>query len=136
MSPNGPVPVFSSSMLASETAPKSHPVRVNGTHGAGVVELKVDDVLDGAGLVAQLAPPSCCTRRRRRPGRHRGRDDAGDRDKIGQLATETRLHHTTPVSNWDRHTQPALDFRPAAVSLQGESSTAALTDRDQPRLSR
>src|SRR2546427_11866167 len=36
MSPNGPVPVFSSSMFASETAPKSHPARVNGTHGAGV----------------------------------------------------------------------------------------------------
>src|SRR5712691_11934830 len=37
MSPNGPVPVFSSSMLAVETPPKSHPARVNGTHGAGVV---------------------------------------------------------------------------------------------------
>ena len=37
MSPNGPVPVFSSSMFASEMAPKSHPARVNGTHGAGVV---------------------------------------------------------------------------------------------------
>src|SRR5258708_2161607 len=37
MSPNAPVPVFSSSMLAVETPPKSHPARVNGTHGAGVV---------------------------------------------------------------------------------------------------
>ena len=36
MSPNGPVPVFSSSMFASEIAPKSQPARVNGTHGAGV----------------------------------------------------------------------------------------------------
>ncbi len=36
MSPNGPVPMFSSSMFASETAPKSQPARVNGTHGAGV----------------------------------------------------------------------------------------------------
>src|SRR5207245_6301558 len=36
MSPNGPVPVFSSSMFASETAPKSQPARVNGTQGAGV----------------------------------------------------------------------------------------------------
>ena len=37
MSPKGPVPVFSSSMFASEMAPKSQPARVNGTHGAGVV---------------------------------------------------------------------------------------------------
>ena len=37
MSPNGPVPVFSSSMFASETAPTSQPARVYGTHGAGVV---------------------------------------------------------------------------------------------------
>src|SRR5207253_11439664 len=37
MSPKGPVPVFSSSMFASEIAPKSQPARVNGTHGAGVV---------------------------------------------------------------------------------------------------
>src|SRR6184192_3250256 len=36
MSPNGPVPVFSSSMFASEIAPKSQPARVKGTHGAGV----------------------------------------------------------------------------------------------------
>src|SRR5207253_9934851 len=36
MSPKGPVPVFSSSMFASEIAPKSQPARVNGTHGAGV----------------------------------------------------------------------------------------------------
>ncbi len=36
MSPNGPVPMFSSSMFASETAPKSQPARVNGTQGAGV----------------------------------------------------------------------------------------------------
>src|ERR1044071_10175730 len=36
MSPAGPVPVFSSSMFASDTAPKSQPARVNGTHGAGV----------------------------------------------------------------------------------------------------
>ena len=37
MSPNVPVPVFSSSMFASEIAPKSQPARVKGTHGAGVV---------------------------------------------------------------------------------------------------
>src|SRR4030088_3646263 len=37
ISPNGPVPVFSSSMLAVETPPKLHPARVNGTQGAGVV---------------------------------------------------------------------------------------------------
>src|SRR5205807_284272 len=37
MSPKAPVPVFSSSMFAVETPPKSHPARVNGTHGAGVV---------------------------------------------------------------------------------------------------
>src|SRR5919201_3636938 len=36
MSPNGPVPVFSSSMFASEIAPKSQFAFVNGTHGAGV----------------------------------------------------------------------------------------------------
>src|SRR6266853_1327849 len=36
MSPKGPVPVFSSSMFAVETAPKLHPARVNGTQGAGV----------------------------------------------------------------------------------------------------
>jgi len=37
MSPPGPVPVFSSTMFADATAPKSHPARVYGTHGAGVV---------------------------------------------------------------------------------------------------
>src|SRR6266702_6029283 len=54
------------------------------------------------------------------------------------VSLRQRLAFTTrpPFSNRDRHTQPALDFRPAAVSLQGESSTAALTDRDQRRLSR
>src|ERR1700730_1973172 len=36
MSPNGPVPVFSSSMLAVETPPKLQPARVYGTQGAGV----------------------------------------------------------------------------------------------------
>src|SRR5947207_9024355 len=36
MSPKGPVPVFSSSMFASEMAPKSHPARVKEAHGAGV----------------------------------------------------------------------------------------------------
>src|SRR5436190_5097737 len=35
MSPAGPVPVFSSTVLASATAPKSQPARVYGTHGAG-----------------------------------------------------------------------------------------------------
>src|SRR6185312_4577102 len=37
MSPLGAVDVFSSSMLAVPTPPKSQPARVNGTHGAGVV---------------------------------------------------------------------------------------------------
>src|SRR5215470_8238510 len=37
MSPLGPVPVFSSTVLAVATAPKSHPARVNGTHGAGAL---------------------------------------------------------------------------------------------------
>src|SRR3984893_16304650 len=36
MSPNGPVPVFSSSMLAVENPPKLQPARVYGTQGAGV----------------------------------------------------------------------------------------------------
>src|SRR5215470_17416365 len=35
MSPAAPVPVFSSTTLATAVAPKSHPARVNGTHGAG-----------------------------------------------------------------------------------------------------
>src|SRR5262249_24174046 len=35
MSPVGPVPVFSSTMLAVAMAPTSQPARVNGTHGAG-----------------------------------------------------------------------------------------------------
>ena len=35
MSPFGPVPVFSSTTFASAVAPKSHPARVYGTHGAG-----------------------------------------------------------------------------------------------------
>ena len=35
MSPVGPVPVFSSTMLAVATAPTSQPARVYGTHGAG-----------------------------------------------------------------------------------------------------
>jgi hypothetical protein len=37
MSPNVPVPVFSSSRFAVPTPPTSQPARVNGTHGAGVV---------------------------------------------------------------------------------------------------
>jgi hypothetical protein len=37
MSPLGPVPVFSRTTLASATAPKSQPARVNGTHGAGAL---------------------------------------------------------------------------------------------------
>jgi hypothetical protein len=37
MSPFGPVPVFSNTTLATAAAPKSHPARVYGTHGAGVV---------------------------------------------------------------------------------------------------
>ncbi len=36
MSPSGPVPVFSSTTLASAVAPQSQPARVYGTHGAGV----------------------------------------------------------------------------------------------------
>src|SRR5215213_10033360 len=35
MSPFGPVPVFSSTTLASAVAPQSQPARVYGTHGAG-----------------------------------------------------------------------------------------------------
>ena len=35
MSPLGPVPVFSSTVFAVATAPKSQPARVYGTHGAG-----------------------------------------------------------------------------------------------------
>lgn len=35
MSPEGPVPVFSSTVFAVATAPKSQPARVYGTHGAG-----------------------------------------------------------------------------------------------------
>src|SRR5215831_10197402 len=35
MSPVGPVPVFSSTMLAPATAPTSQPARVYGTQGAG-----------------------------------------------------------------------------------------------------
>ena len=37
MSPVELVPLFSSSMFAVPTPPTSHPFRVNGTHGAGVV---------------------------------------------------------------------------------------------------
>src|SRR5213596_2535670 len=37
MSPLGEVELFSSSMFAVPTPPKSHPARVYGTHGAGVV---------------------------------------------------------------------------------------------------
>src|SRR5689334_21721843 len=37
MSPFGAVEVFSRTTLAVETAPKSQPARVYGTHGAGVV---------------------------------------------------------------------------------------------------
>ena len=39
MSPVAFVAVFSSSMFAVPTPPKSHPARVYGTHGAGVVFL-------------------------------------------------------------------------------------------------
>src|SRR6476620_12249147 len=35
MSPFGPVPVFSRTVFAVATAPKSQPARVYGTHGAG-----------------------------------------------------------------------------------------------------
>ena len=37
MSPVGPVPVFSSTMLAVAIAPTSQPARVNATHGAGTL---------------------------------------------------------------------------------------------------
>src|SRR5919108_3027629 len=58
MSPNGPVPVFSSSMFAVETPPKSQPARVNGTQGAGVV-FWLSVTMFGSG---SLAPVESSTR--------------------------------------------------------------------------
>src|SRR6266568_4122980 len=98
-----------------------------------VVELDVDDVLDLSFGRVELAPPgsACCTRRHRRPGRHSGRDNARDGGEIGQLATETRFHHTTsvfkPAPTGTPQARTRLSTR-SGVLARGVS--LALTNRD------
>src|SRR5438094_7639605 len=50
MSPKGPVPVFSNSILAADTPPKSQPARVNGTQGAGVFFWPSETILGNGSL--------------------------------------------------------------------------------------
>src|SRR5439155_21536772 len=91
------IAVFWRIVLAVATAPKSHPARVNGTHGAGAI-LPFSLIISG--VVSVVLPRR--VKERRRPI---GERDAGPGRAIGLKVAEAvryRLPHTVRINTGER----------------------------------